>query len=157
MPGWRDFLDRFRPAGAPGAASAAAIPIDRAAAAAAELMPLLERLDLAQDEAQRLRAAAREQAAQVRLAGRDESATLVQRVREHAETVAAQIVSDDSMAGVDLGTTSGAEGPGDGRDVARVLTRRSEERLPEYVDQVVAVVREMLAGLCAPVTGARPR
>lgn len=157
MPGWRDFLDRFRPAGAPGAASAGAIPIDRAAAAAAELMPLLERLDTAQDEVQRLRAAAREQAAQVRLAGGDEAAAVIRHARDHAETVATQLVSDDSAAGADRGTASGGEGPADGRDAAAELTRRAEERLPDYVDQVVAGGRGILADLCAPVTESTPR
>ena len=44
MPRVRDFLDRFRPAGAPGAAAEAGVPIDRAAELTAELEPLFASL-----------------------------------------------------------------------------------------------------------------
>lgn len=39
MPKVRDFLDRFRPAGTPGAAGAVGVPADRQAGAEAELAP----------------------------------------------------------------------------------------------------------------------
>lgn len=41
MPQLRDFLDRFRPAGAPGSAATAGVPADRLAELAAELDPVL--------------------------------------------------------------------------------------------------------------------
>lgn len=44
MPRVRDLLDRFRPAGAPGAASAVGVPADRRDALAAELEPVFAAL-----------------------------------------------------------------------------------------------------------------
>jgi hypothetical protein len=41
LPQARDFLNRFRPAGAPGAASRVAVPADRTAELASELVPVL--------------------------------------------------------------------------------------------------------------------
>lgn len=154
MPGWRDFLDRFRPAGAPGAPSPGGIPVDRAAAAAAELMPLLERLDSVQDEAGRLEATAREQAAQIRRAGSEEAAALVRCARDAAETTAAQAASSESAD--DAATGREDDLPDDG-DTAAEVSRRAGERLPEYVDQVVAGMRELIADLCAPASGTARR
>ena len=45
MPQLRDFLDRFRRQGAPGAAGRAAVPVDRQGALAAELLPVLASLE----------------------------------------------------------------------------------------------------------------
>jgi hypothetical protein len=44
MAGLRDVLDRFRPIGAPGAATAAGVPVDRRAGVEAELEPVFEAL-----------------------------------------------------------------------------------------------------------------
>jgi hypothetical protein len=44
VPGVRDWLDRFRPAGAPGAATATGVPVDRREAARAELEPVFAAL-----------------------------------------------------------------------------------------------------------------
>ncbi|HEX7745917.1 MAG TPA: hypothetical protein VF462_11720, partial [Micromonosporaceae bacterium] len=44
MPAVRELLDRFRPAGAPGAASAAGVPADRQTTASAELDPVFAAL-----------------------------------------------------------------------------------------------------------------
>ncbi|MGH8867626.1 MAG: hypothetical protein ACRDYU_06490, partial [Actinomycetes bacterium] len=66
MPRSGDFLERFRPAGAPGAAAAAGVPADRVAELSAELEPVLARLAGTQREAERIRAAARRDAEQRR-------------------------------------------------------------------------------------------
>ncbi|GAA1331576.1 hypothetical protein GCM10009647_071660 [Streptomyces sanglieri] len=58
----RDFLERFRPAGTPGA-SAAGVPVDRTAERASELEPTLAQLMDVQREAARIRASADEKTA----------------------------------------------------------------------------------------------
>ena len=40
MPQWRDFLERFRPAGTPGAAARPGVPADRSADAVRGVFPL---------------------------------------------------------------------------------------------------------------------
>ncbi|KAE8765526.1 hypothetical protein, partial [Georgenia thermotolerans] len=62
MPRARDILQRFRPAGTPGAAAPAGVPADRVTEMAAELEPVLARLAEAQAEADQVRAAARQEA-----------------------------------------------------------------------------------------------
>ncbi|MGW5382493.1 hypothetical protein [Nocardia sp. NPDC003963] len=141
MPALPDFLDRFRPAGLPGAAAARGIPVDRSAAAAAELMPVLARLDPVQDEAERLRAAALDQAADIRRAGRDDAAAVVRRARENTQRVAARAES------VAMRSQAGAF-----PDVLDAATEAGVvvDRLPPYVEQVVSAARDLIAGMCAP-------
>src|SRR5690242_15475142 len=77
----RDLLQRFRPAGAPGAASGAAVPADRVAEATRELAPVFEELagtsleaaglrERAVAQATRRRRATAEDADQIRMAAR---------------------------------------------------------------------------------------
>jgi hypothetical protein len=141
MPGWQDFLNRFRPAGAPGAAAPRGVPVDRSATAAAELTPLLSRLDATREEADRIRTAAHEQAAQLRRDGSAESAALVERARENVETVAAQAAAQELSAARIADPAS---------DAATEVAQRVAERLPTYTERVVAAARELLAELCAP-------
>ena len=58
MSATRAFLDRFRPAGAPGAAGGAGVPADLARELGAEVGPVLALLDDAHAECERLGAAA---------------------------------------------------------------------------------------------------
>lgn len=145
MPGWQDFLNRFRPAGAPGSAAPRGVPADRSAAAAAELMPVLVRLDDAHREAERIRATALEQAERLRRDGREAAAALLEHARENVETVAAQAATAVLAAAQ---TEVPAEPPGGPR-----LPRRAEERLPAYIDRVVTTARE-LVGEVGASTGA---
>ncbi|HUJ07967.1 MAG TPA: hypothetical protein VLX31_17815 [Streptosporangiaceae bacterium] len=78
MPQLSDFLNRFRPVGAPGAAGRAGVPADRAAELAAELRPVLELLDSTQ-----------EQCVQVVAQARQEAGRIIARARREAERIAA--------------------------------------------------------------------
>jgi vacuolar-type H+-ATPase subunit E/Vma4 len=60
--GVRDFLERLRPSGTPGAASVAGVPADRLAERATELEPVFALLDEVQAQAGRIRFAADEEA-----------------------------------------------------------------------------------------------
>jgi hypothetical protein len=57
-----DLLNRFRPAGTPGAAARAGVPVDRAAEAAAELEPVLALLAEAESACAAVRERARQDA-----------------------------------------------------------------------------------------------
>ncbi|MFF4038263.1 hypothetical protein [Streptomyces sp. NPDC001816] len=79
----RDFLERFRPVGTPGA-SATGVPADRTAERAAELEPTLAQLTGVQQEAAGIRAAADEAAEAVRRDTAREAERLVAAARERA-------------------------------------------------------------------------
>ena len=140
MPQWRDFLERFRPAGTPGAAARPGVPADRSADAAAELTPLLVLLDDTQDEVQRIRREADERAEEIRRAAQRQADEIVARARVEAESVRAQTEakahSDAAAAWSETQVETTA-------DIDRVQARVAD-RMPRYVDEVVAVAREWL-------------
>ncbi len=138
MPRPRDLLQRFRLAGTPGAAAAPGVPADRVAELSAELGPLLARLDstcaeadrvraAAQDEAQRRRHRAEERArAEVAAARSDadaERADAAARVRRHADEERDRMLTEAERE-------------------AAGISHRAADRMPEYVDRVVAEVRD---------------
>ena len=66
MPRVRDLLYRFRPSGAPGAATAAGVPVDRTAKLAAELDPVFARLADTEEECAAILAEGRRRAEDIR-------------------------------------------------------------------------------------------
>ncbi|HEU4349929.1 MAG TPA: hypothetical protein VFR35_19300, partial [Actinoplanes sp.] len=66
MPRARDFLERLRPAGVPGAAGPAGVPADRVSEIAAELEPVFAALAGVEDEVRLRREAATAEAARRR-------------------------------------------------------------------------------------------
>jgi hypothetical protein len=84
LPQARDFLDRFRPAGAPGAASRAGVPADRAAELATELEPVLALLDGAYAECGRIIDAAQQDAEQIAEQDREEAAAIATEAKQRA-------------------------------------------------------------------------
>ena len=143
MPQWRNILDRFRPAGTPGAAGRPGIPADRSAAATAELTAALVLLDDAQEEAARTRQAAVDRAQDIRRAAHRQAAELLAKARDDAETVRARSEADAlreaSADEDDMRRRTEAE-------IAR-LRRRADERLAHDVDAVAARARGWLDGL----------
>jgi hypothetical protein len=146
MPRVRDLLYRFRPAGAPGSASASGVPVDRAADRAAELLPLFERLaetehqcalirQQAQHDAEAIRARHTEMARSVAVTasndGEAERAQAATQVRQRADRVAAASLVD-------------------ARKEASQLQRRAAQRMPLYVARVASVV-DGLVGHDQPV------
>jgi hypothetical protein len=65
LPQLGDFLNRFRPAGAPGAASRIGVPADRAAELSAELEPVLAMLAATEAECSRLVTQAEQQTGRI--------------------------------------------------------------------------------------------
>jgi vacuolar-type H+-ATPase subunit H len=138
MPGLRDALDRFRRAGTPGPAARAGVPADRAADLAAELGPVLARLDRTQAECRPLRDSAIREADQIRLEARQQAARLVADARRGAEAARAQV------AAAEQGRSEAA-----GADVMAQASRQAahirsvaELRMPVYVARVVELLLE---------------
>ena len=151
MPQWRNVLDRFRPAGTPGAAGRPGIPVDRSADATAELTAVLALLDDAQEEAARTRQVAIDRAQEIRRAAHRQAAELVVKARDDAERVRAQSEADSLR-----------EAAADEDDMRRQteaeiaeLRQRADERLAHDVDSVAAQARGWLDALLRSSTGER--
>ncbi|MEU2052441.1 hypothetical protein [Streptomyces bungoensis] len=129
----RDFLERFRPAGTPGA-STAGVPADRAAERAAELEPALARLTRAQREADRIRAEADEAARAVREDAAREAARLVAAAREQAPEVRRRTA--EPLLARARHEADAVRAAGD--SAAAAVRARAAERMPELVERAVA-------------------
>jgi cell division septum initiation protein DivIVA len=153
VPQWQNVLDRFRPAGTPGAAGRPGIPADRSADAAAELTAMLALLDDAQEEAARTRHVATERAQEICRAAHRQAAELVAKARDDAESVRAQSEADALR-----------EADADEKDMRRQteaeiarLRHRAGERLAHDVDTVAAQARGWLDALVRSATAASDR
>ncbi len=140
MPRVRDLLYRFRPAGAPGAASAAGVPTDRGADLTAELEPVFAELATTERECARIVDEARRDAEQTRAQHATASRDVVTAAREQAEVARAG-------AGEQARTRSAAESAAAGvaaeHEAAEVATRAAE-RMPSYVSRVVESVHLLI-------------
>lgn len=137
----RDLLDRVRLSGAPGAA-ASGVPADRAARAAAELGPLLARLDPAQREAQRIRVEAEAEAERIRRRAAQEATGQVAAARALAEEWRRRAAAEAALETVN--GTAVARQAADAE--AAEVHARATERLPRYVDRVTALVLDLARG-----------
>ncbi len=138
----RDLLQRFRPAGAPGTAASAGVPADRVAELSAELEPVLALLDVASEEAGRIRAEGSREAARLRAEAGERARTLVATATREAEAdriAAAARVNERAAAEADE-TVAAA------RAEAAALRLRADERLQEYADRVLGAVRSTVLG-----------
>jgi vacuolar-type H+-ATPase subunit H len=86
VPPLRDFLSRFRPAGAPGAAARAGLPVDRERELEAEVIPVLALLD----------------------GTRDDCAAIVGRARRDADKIVASARTEATAIEADGGRRAGA-------------------------------------------------
>lgn len=136
----RDFLERFRAAGGPGAPSATGVPADRSAELAAELEPVLARLDDVQAEAGRLRAEARHDAERMTQEAGARAAGVVAAARLGADAERADAAARMSEQAREEAATVLA----DAERTAEDVRRHAEARLPEYRDVVLAAVRDAL-------------
>ena len=91
----RDFLDRFRPAGAPGGAARAGVPADRVRELAAEVGPVLALLDDVHAECDQILGEARREAARVAA----QAHTEVMRIERDGQR-RARVARDEAAAAV---------------------------------------------------------
>lgn len=137
MPRMRDFLDRFRPAGAPGPAGAVGVPADRLSGAETELAPLFAALTAVEQRCAETRGRAEQDAARRTAQARRMAAAIVSRARsqERGERAAA---AADALATVDAEVNRIST---QARLTAADLREQGARRLPALVDLVVTRTR----------------
>ncbi|WP_169987988.1 hypothetical protein [Microbispora sp. H10836] len=135
----RDFLQRFRPAGVPGAAAPAGVPADYAVDQAAELEAVFSALEETWARCAHERLRARSSAEETRTRARAQAAAVLSAARLEAEAARAEAASAARR-------TSEQESDALLRDAtgsAGVIRRRAAARMPEMVARVVAEVRSL--------------
>ena len=141
VPQLRDFLDRFRPAGAPGAAARTGVPADRSRELAAELGPMLALLEGADAERERIIVQARRDAGQLMTAARAEAAAITadagQRAQAARDEAARRMLAlaKDEVASTVARAEREAERT---RELAR-------QRMPSLVDRAVDLIWQLQA------------
>lgn len=135
MPDIRAFLERFRPAGAPGAA-AAAVPADRRTTLAAELEPVFALLDDAEEECRRLLDEAEARAQSIRRAAGDEAAALVEQAHADAAAERATAAATVRKAAEEEREALAAAA----EEEARRIDAVAGERLPDLVARALRSV-----------------
>jgi flagellar biosynthesis/type III secretory pathway protein FliH len=152
VPGVRDLLDRFRPAGAPGPAGAAGVPADRQESAADELAPVFAALAEVEAECERIRREAAQAAAWRRAEAAEQARAVVAQARGRAASIraaAATRIREDTAAELaQLAARTTAE--------ADELRRRSARQQPQLVSIVVDRVRAELTTLDGQAAPAGP-
>jgi vacuolar-type H+-ATPase subunit E/Vma4 len=136
----RDFLSRFRPAGAPGAAARVPVPIDRGRELEAEVGPVLALLDGTRDECEQIVLQARSDAGAVMAAARAEAAAIEaagDRRAQAARDEAARRLADAAAADVAAMIAEAQQQAGRIRTLAG-------QRMPALVSAAVEDLRRVL-------------
>jgi flagellar biosynthesis/type III secretory pathway protein FliH len=150
MPQWRDFLERFRPAGSPGAAAQGGVPADRIGDSAAELAPVFMMLDDVRSQATRVRRCAIEQAEIIRRDAGRRAAEIATAAESQAQMARAAEFERARKLTAAEGTRSATERT---RELDE-LRARVEARMPDYIDRVLAAVATLLEDFCQPLDAA---
>ena len=140
MPRVRDLLYRFRPAGAPGGASATGVPADRAATVAAELGPLFGQLAEVERQCDSIQDAARRDAAAI-------NAAAAERARAIVAEATGRLGSERAAAGARIRDQAAADEAAElaaARVEATAIRDRAARRMAAYVDRVVTGVDELI-------------
>jgi hypothetical protein len=139
LPQLRDFLDRFRPAPVPGAASRLGVAADRARELSAELEPVLALLGPTHAECERIIAGARREAERIADQARQQvAATAAEGLRQSEAARAAN--ADEIIAAA---RESASRAAADAAQRARSAPRASEMQINELVGAAVALVRAL--------------
>jgi vacuolar-type H+-ATPase subunit H len=141
MPHMRDFLSRFRPAGAPGAGRAA-VPVDRRRELESEIAPVLTLLDEPSAQCSAIVAAGHRDAEQILRAARSEADAISAAAQQRAAVIAAEYV----QTAVAAARTEAAAIASAGAAEAAAITERARQRLPSLTDRAVALVRGLGEG-----------
>ncbi len=143
MPGVREILDRFRPAGAPGGATRAGVPVDRAETLVIELRPVFDELAPVLQECARIGREVAETAQRRESEAARRALAIVARARtaSEAERAAAAASARARVARETERTMSVA------RDDAEAVRLRGEQRRARLLAAVLDLVRADLHGL----------
>jgi vacuolar-type H+-ATPase subunit H len=137
----RDLLQRFRPAGTPGAAAPAGVPYDRGAALEDELRPVLAMLSPTEERCAAQVREAHAHAEQIRADASVRGAALLAQARlraEDARTEAAEELQhrNDEEAAAEVERAARTAGE---------VRARARHRLPELTARVLAATRAAMA------------
>jgi vacuolar-type H+-ATPase subunit H len=136
VPGLHDYLDRFRPAGAPGAGGTG-VPADRSRELEAELTTVLALLDGVHAECAGVVAQARRDAERIVAAARAEAATMTadadRRARAARDEAAREVLA--------AARTEAADTVARARQQALRIRERAEQRIPALASRAVGLVR----------------
>jgi hypothetical protein len=138
----RTFLDRFRPAGAPGAATGAGVPSDRVARVARELAPVFDALAPTMAECDRLRRNARSEASARIHEAAQAAGALLDRVRVDSEADRATAAAAQRQHAAAAATRLVAEA----EESARAQRSRADARRPDLVARISERVRARIEG-----------
>jgi citrate synthase len=134
----RDLLDRFRPAGAPGAASVVGVPADRLAEVTAELEPVFALLEDDERQCAQLREEAEHEAQRRREQVAERVEHLGASARETARAVRAEEAGSARRRGEEASRAAVEAAVAE----AAALRERAQQRLPEWVALAVRAVQE---------------
>lgn len=136
----RDLLERFRPAGAPGAATPPGVPAERGASVRDELTPVLALLAPTEAEVEAVQEEARANAARISADASNRAAALAAQAHERADEARAE-ASARARRRRDEATS--AELDRSSREAEQLRTA-ARPRLAAVVASVVSAVREEL-------------
>lgn len=139
MPQPREFLERFRPAGAPGAAARAGVPADRFREFANELAPVLALLDGTDAECGRIIAQARAQAQQVTDAAGAQASAIAADADQRASAAREEAVRQ----ALDAARAGAASAVADAERQAAAISALAERRIPVLADYAVSLIRQL--------------
>ena len=143
--GVRDFLERLRPSGTPGAPSVAGVPADRVAERATELEAVFALLDDVQDEVARIGSAADQEARRRREVAHQQADAIVAEARRMAEAERSA-----AAASAQAGAAEQAQAISAGaRARAAAIAAESRAREPALVASVLEQARADLLGVRA--------
>jgi hypothetical protein len=143
MPRARDFLARFRPVGTPGAAASAGVPADRVVEATVELEPLFAMLADTEAKAEGIRASADQLIAENHRLAAERAAEVLTQARLRADAERA----DASAKGRSYADREAAQELATAEAQAARIRQSANERMDAQVAEIVAAVREQIAGL----------
>ncbi len=138
VPHLRDFLSRFRPAGAPGAGRAA-VPADRSRDLESELSAVFVLLDGPSADCAGIVGAARRDAGQITASARAEASRIMAAAQRQAATRTARLVEEAIFAARAESAAITAAGAAE----AAATSERARERLPVLAERAVALVRAL--------------
>jgi len=138
VPQVRDFLSRFRPAGAPGAGRAS-VPADRHRELESEAGSVLMLLDGPATECAGIITAGQRDAEEIVRVARSEADSIMSVARQRAAASTTELVQQ----AVSAARTEAESIKAAGASEAAAIRERARQRLPALADRAVALVRDM--------------
>ncbi|GLY85181.1 hypothetical protein [Actinoallomurus iriomotensis] len=140
MPTLRDFLRRWRPAVAPGAAARTGVPADRPAGPAEELMAVFRALEPVHAECRAIGDAARHDASAETARARERAEAIVAEARAAAPARQREAMAEARARSAAENAAVITEAERQADDIRRLAA----ERMPEMIDKAVGLLEREL-------------